>query len=283
MVNVNARLPFNLHNHASSSNPHPSSSSQSLSSSSRSLSHTDGRVPTGIAHSNSHIQVHVGAPLSALSSPVASTSRPPVFHQASPSRSSSMASRETGDGSVVRQREQPILGLKLVRIPFPENMESSGRRGRKKKKISEEASDGELASPSAKTPTAHDAHFDLDIPTGDAATPRPPRQVLAAAEISISPASTSSVDGGSEEDQVRRQKARKINEARTFAIRDDGPLSISWGDWGWVCRVTSIFHSQSHLSCVVTLYLPQAPPTPTLLAALLANSTYLWRYTSYPG
>ncbi|KAF8196420.1 hypothetical protein BJ912DRAFT_1040048 [Pholiota molesta] len=146
MVNVNARLPFNLHNQPSGSGSgsthaaHPSSaSSLSLSSSSRSPSAVRpaalAQTP-GTPHTHAQVQVHVGAPL-----PAGPAAHAPHHHHhrddaaaGDMSRSSSTASRDTGasEGSPARRRAAPILGLRLVRVPLPGG--SVGRRGRRKRK-----------------------------------------------------------------------------------------------------------------------------------------------------
>ncbi|KAF9482104.1 hypothetical protein BDN70DRAFT_930365 [Pholiota conissans] len=278
MVNVNARLPFNLHNH-----PHPtgsihanpsSSSSLSLSSSSRSFSAAGlAAIPTlsqtsGTPHTHAQVQVHVGAPLPGPSN----LSRNTPYHRdtAEFSRSSSAASRDpsasaSDDGSLARNRRTPILGLRLVRVPFPDAA-GVGRRGRKKRKTSAE----EGVSPQAGHPSESvgmsasvmGAPMDMGAGEEEQGTPRPRHTshrpvsgeggsvVHLPADGGASPPSLS----GSESEMTPRMEhpqawaisvspaseadaggssagtGKSIEGPAAFVLKDEGPLTVSWGD-----------------------------------------------------
>ncbi|KAF8149345.1 hypothetical protein B0H34DRAFT_182472 [Crassisporium funariophilum] len=125
MVNVNSRLPFNLHNKKLSVTIDPSSSSRSASSSTHPRPSLNFSPLPSTTPSNGQVQAHVGAPLTTAVHPTVS-------------RSSSMASRETSahesDPSTTRT---PILNIRLVRGLPSGGAGITARRGRAKRKAGE--------------------------------------------------------------------------------------------------------------------------------------------------
>jgi len=198
MVNVNARLPFNLHNKNLSATLDASSSG------SRSGSRSNRPFSPFSPPSQSHeqIQGYVGAPL-------AHVSHPPVSRD-----SSTVGSREhSAHGSEISTSRTSTLHVRLVKNLPSSSVGMAARRGRARRKggesigsgtgIEEESvplinnglpsSDGTVAD---NTPRA--AKFSLD--TAETSESKP--------TLSISPAS-SVVD---------------------FVIQDTGPLTVGWGD-----------------------------------------------------
>lgn len=113
MVNVNSRVPFNLHNKkiGVTLDPSPSSSRGSLSSHSR--SHTNGQA-------HWQVQAHVGAPLTVTNN--------------IPSSSSSITSQDGVSPDFEGFTRCPILNLRLVRPTFTAVPTSSTRRGRARRR-----------------------------------------------------------------------------------------------------------------------------------------------------
>jgi hypothetical protein len=200
MVNVNARLPFNLHNKNLSTTIDASSSgSRSPSSSTNrpSLNFSPLSLPT--AQSHEQMQGYVGAPLT------------PVTHPAT-SRDSSMVSREASTHeSENSSTRAPILSVCLVKNIPSGAVTIAARRGRARRKGGESNGSG-LGIQQEPVTT------DSGLPSSDGTvadnTPRMEDFSLRTVDIveqkltlSISPAST--VD---------------------FVLQDTGPLTVSWGD-----------------------------------------------------
>ena len=203
MVNINARLPFNLHNKNLSATIDASSSGSRSGSSNRPSLNFSPLSPL----SRSHEQVqegYVGAPLENVS------------HLAI-SRGSSLVpgSREPSvHGSEVSSTRTPILNVRLVKnLPTGTSVGIAARRGRARRK------GGESTSIGSGTGIQEESNpVNIGLPSSDGTvvdnTPRMEDFCLRTAEIiepkpmvSVSPAST--VD---------------------FIIQDTGPLTVSWGD-----------------------------------------------------
>lgn len=124
MVNVNSRVPFNLHNKkiAVTLDPSPSSSRGSASLSSHSRSHTNGQA-------HWQVQAHVGAPVT----------------NNIPSSSSSITSQDGVSTDFEGFTRSPILNLRLVRPSFTAGVPT--RRGRARRRR-EDGNFAELADTS---------------------------------------------------------------------------------------------------------------------------------------
>ncbi|KIM45697.1 hypothetical protein M413DRAFT_345832 [Hebeloma cylindrosporum] len=161
MVNVNSRLPFNLHHKNLTSIPtrHASSTSSSNSRSASTSTSNRGRglVPL-TPHSHAQIQAHVGGPLTVVPSNHSLADLVMNPH-ATGSRSSSIASRGTSTSTHGHESEtskaaalrSPVIHAHLVRrpgsgIPGLGGPGAAARRGRPKKK---KTGDGD--SPSSPT------------------------------------------------------------------------------------------------------------------------------------
>jgi hypothetical protein len=192
MVNINARLPFNLHNKKLSATIDASSSgSRSRSSHRPSLNSSPLSPPL---RSHEHIQGYVVAPLDHISH-----------------LDSTPGSRENSvHESEVSSTRTPILNVRLVKN-LPAGL--AARRGRPRRKGGESTS---IGSGSGIQEESVPANIGLPCSDGTVAdnTPRAEDFCLRAAEtvepkpmVSVSPAST--VD---------------------FIIQDTGPLTVTWGD-----------------------------------------------------
>jgi len=170
MVNVNARLPFNLHHKNVSSitntmDRHPSTSSNSRSASTSTSNRGRGLVPLSYTpHSHAQIQTHVGGPLTLVPSNTSLADLVTNPHAAG-SRSSSMASRgtsasthghdsETSKGPALRSL---VIYAYLVRRPGSGiaglgGAAAAARRGRPKTKKS--GSKGSASSLTAAGPSS---------------------------------------------------------------------------------------------------------------------------------
>ncbi|KAF8814817.1 hypothetical protein BYT27DRAFT_6960675 [Phlegmacium glaucopus] len=196
MVNVNARLPFNLHNKNLSATMGASSSgSRSASGSSTNRPSLNFSPLSPSSQSHEHIQGYVGAPLTPVTHPV-------ISRDSSLSREPSAHESETST---------PILNLRLVKSLPSASIGIAARRGRARKKYGEN-------NASATVIQQESLPADSGLPASDGTvadhTPRGEDFPLHAAEtiepkptLSISPAST--VD---------------------FILQDTGPLTASWGD-----------------------------------------------------
>jgi len=249
MVNVNARLPFNLHNKHLSSitntvDRHASSASSSKSRSVSTSTSNRGRglVPLSpILHSHAQIQAHVGGPLTIVPSNNSLVDFV-TDSNAAGSRSSSMASRgtsvstrghdsETSKGGVLRS---PVIHARLVRRPGlgigSVAAAAAARRGRSKKKKKSGGGD----APSSPTPAGAansrpEQPLEQAAPTSLTSTvqDQTPRLPYSAAPIigvttdehptlSVSPASTSGSTSTSSDLDLKLQNV--------------GSLAVSWGE-----------------------------------------------------
>jgi len=199
MVNVNTRLPFNLHNKNLSATIGASSSGSRSASSSTNRPSVNFAPLSPPSQSHEQIQGYVGAPLTPASHPAIS-------------RDSSMGSREpSAHESETSTTRTPILSLRLVKNLPSGAVSISARRGRARRKGGENngsamaiqqgsvpadsglpASDGTVAD---RTPRVED----FSVRMAETIEPKP--------TLSVSPAST--VD---------------------FILQDTGPLTVSWGD-----------------------------------------------------
>ncbi|KAF8883082.1 hypothetical protein CPB84DRAFT_194434 [Gymnopilus junonius] len=198
MVNVNSRLPFNLHNqkHSVSIDPSNSQSSSSRSVSTSTThhrpSHTLSPSPLSVTPIQGPIHAHVGAPLipslhhhtSSSSSLSALVQLPPEDEH---SRSSSIVSRNTSSlhdpDSSERYIRTPILNLRLVNsrrtVPIGASSPSGShalRRGRTKKKAGEVASPSSSSNVETENPSAATSFPDggtTTTVTGEDDTPTP--------------------------------------------------------------------------------------------------------------
>jgi hypothetical protein len=197
MVNVNARLPFNLHNKNLSATLDSSGSRSASSSTNRPSLNFSPLSPPSQSHEQ--IQGYVGAPLVPASHPAIS-------------RDPSMDSREpSAHGSDTSRSRTPILNVWLVKNLPSAPVGIAARRGRARRKGGENngsgmgiqqepvppdsglpSSDGTVAE---NTPRAED----FSLGTAETIEPKP--------TLSVSPAST-------------------VN----FVLQDTGPLTVCWGD-----------------------------------------------------
>jgi len=193
MVNVNARLPFNLHNKKLSATIDASSSG--------SRSGSSNRLSPLSQPSRSHerIKGHIGAPLE------------PVSHRPLSRDSSTPDSREPSVHESVSSSRTPILNARLVKTLPAGTAGIAARRGRARRKGGESTSIG-----SATGIREESVPVNIGLPSSDGTvadnTPRAKDFCLGSAEtiepmVSVSPAST--VD---------------------FIIQDTGPLTVTWGD-----------------------------------------------------
>ena len=203
MVNINARLPFNLHNKNLSATIDASSSGSRSGSSNRPSLSFSPLSPTSRSHEQ--IQGCVGAP------PLEN-----VSHLAVSRGSSIPGSREPSvHGSEVSSTRTPILNVRLVKnLPSTGTVGIAARRGRARRKGGESTSIGSGTGIQEE----ESVPVNTGLPSSDGTvvdnTPRMEDFCLRTAEIiepkpmvSVSPAST--VD---------------------FIIQDTGPLTVSWGD-----------------------------------------------------
>ena len=198
MVNLNARLPFNLRNKSFSATIDTSpSGSRSASSHRPSLNFSPLSLPS---QSHEQIQGYVGAPLA------------PVSHSAISRDSSTVGSREpSAHDSEFSTTRTPILNVRLVKKLPSGTVGIAARRGRARRKGGEN-----IGSETGIEEESFPPNSGLPSPDNTVAdnTPRAATFSLGTAEIieakptlSISPAST--VD---------------------FVIQDTGPLTVSWPD-----------------------------------------------------
>jgi hypothetical protein len=238
MVNVNARLPFNLHHKNLSSITNTADRHASTSSNSRSASSNRGRglVPlSSTPHSHAQIQAHVGGPLTVVPSNTSLADLVTNPHAAG-SRSSSMASRgtsasthghdsETSKGPALRS---PVIHARLVRRPgsgIPGvGGAAAARRGRPKTKKS--GSGDSSSSPTAAGPSSSRSEQQLQqapsislTNTEDNRTPHSAVPIIGGITdqptLSISPASTSTSPGTAGDLELK--------------LKNVGSLSVSWG------------------------------------------------------
>lgn len=194
MVNINARLPFNLHNKNLSATIDASSSGSRSGSSNRPSLNTSPLSP--LSRSHEQIQRYVGTPLEHDS------------HLAVSRDSSSPGSREPSAHESVSSTRTPILNVRLVKQLPAGNAGIAARRGRARRKGGESPSIG-----SGTGIREESVPVDIELPSSDGTvannTPQakdfPPDTVEPV--VSVSPAST--VD---------------------FIIQDTGPLTVTWGD-----------------------------------------------------
>ena len=195
MVNINARLPFNLHNKNLSATLDASSSGSRSGSSNRpSLNFSPHSQPS---RSHERIQGYVGTPLE---------------HEAISRDSSTPASREPSVHDSVSSTRTPILNVRLVKtLPAGTAGVAAARRGRARRKAGEGTSIG-----SGTGIREESVPVNIGLPSSDGTvadnTPRAKDFCHGSAEtiepmVSVSPAST--VD---------------------FIIQDTGPLTVTWGD-----------------------------------------------------
>lgn len=191
MVNINARLPFNLHNKNLSATIDASSSGSRSGSSNRPSLHFSPLSQPSRSHER--IQGYAGAPLG---------------HQASSRDSSTPGSREASVHESVSSSRTPILNVRLVKT-LPAGI--AARRGRAKRRGGESTSIG-----SGTGIREESIPVNIGLPSSDGTvadnTPRAKDFCLGSVEtiepvVSVSPAST--ID---------------------FIIQDTGPLTVSWGD-----------------------------------------------------
>lgn len=203
MVNINARLPFNLHNKnlsatidASSSGSRSGSSSNRPSVNFSPLSHQPSR-------SHERLQGYAGSPLEHVNNRAPSRN----------SESSTPGSREPSVHESVSSTRTPILNARLVKtLPAGTTAGITARRGRARRKAGESTSIGSGTG-------IREGSVPVDIgglPSSDGTvadnTPRAKDFCLGSTEtiepmVSVSPAST--ID---------------------FIIQDTGPLTVTWGD-----------------------------------------------------
>ena len=197
MVNINARLPFNLHNkNLSVTFDASSSGSRSGSSNRPSLNFSPLSPPS---RSHERIQGYVGTPLEH------------VNHQALSPDSSTPGSREPSVHESVSSSRIPILNVRLVKPPPAGIAGIAARRGRARRRGGESTSIG-----SGTGIREQSVPVDIGLPSSDNTvadnTPRAKDFCLGSAEtiepmVSVSPASTVE-----------------------FIIQDTGPLTVTWGD-----------------------------------------------------
>ena len=223
MVNVNARLPFNLHNKNLSVTIDASSSRGSRSASSSTTNRPSLNFsplsPSGPLQSHEQIQGYVGAPLT----PVTQHQHQHHHHHHSSaiSRDSSMVSREpsTHESEMSTTRSPPILSVRLVKNLPSGPIAIKPRRGRARRKGGENNNnngspmgihyhnhihpsvppDGCCGLPSSDGTVGDSTARDFPLGTAEIVESKP--------TLSVSPAST--VD---------------------FILQDTGPLTVSWGD-----------------------------------------------------
>ena len=200
MVNINARLPFNLHNKNLSATIEASSSGSRSGSSNRpSLNFSPLSQPS---RSHERIQGYAGAPLEH------------VTQRALSNDSSTPGSREPSVQGSVSSTRTPILNARLVKtLPAgAAGIAAAARRGRSRRKGGESMSIGSGTGGIRE----ESVPVDIGLPASDGTvadnTPRAKDFCLSSAEtiepmVSVSPAST--VD---------------------FIIQDTGPLTVTWGD-----------------------------------------------------
>lgn len=229
MVNVNARLPFNLHNKnlsvtidASSSRGSRSASSSTTNRPSLNLSPLS---PSGPLQSHEQIQGYVGAPLTPVTQPHQHQHQQQHHHSSAISRDSSMVSREpsTHESEMSTTRSPPILSVRLVKNLPSGPIGIKPRRGRARRKGGENNNnnnnngspmgihyhnhnhpssvppDGCCGLPASDGTMGDSTARDLALGTAEIVESKP--------TLSVSPAST--VD---------------------FILQDTGPLTVSWGD-----------------------------------------------------
>ena len=198
MVNINARLPFNLHNKNLSATLDASSSGSRSGSSNRPSLSFSPHSQTSRSHER--IQGYVGTPLEHVS------------QQAISRDSSTPGSREPSVHDSVSSTRTPILNVRLVKtLPAGTTIGVAARRGRARRKGGESTSIGSgtgireesvpvnIGLPSSDSTVADNTPRAKDFCLGSAGTIEP--------MVSVSPAST--VD---------------------FIIQDTGPLTVTWGD-----------------------------------------------------
>ncbi|TFK44032.1 hypothetical protein BDQ12DRAFT_672274 [Crucibulum laeve] len=205
MVNVNARLPFNLHNKFLSGTLDPSLSSRSASTSTRPSPSLSPLSST--PHTHTQIQAHVGAPLNVV---------PQVPTQ---TRESSLASREADMDVYTRN---PILNVRLVRGSAVLSGTST-RRGRARMKAGEEETVHSAGSAEA---LPHPPTLDL--------TPVSLEEVvLGNTDEEATPRATISYkEGFTAEGASAPRPIMSISppSALELKLKDAGPISVSWGD-----------------------------------------------------
>ena len=231
MVNVNARLPFNLHSKKLSSAIDPSSSS------SRSASMSTMGGP-GLSPLSSTTQVstmmhaNVGAPLAPFSSHLSNCQQ--TGHE-DLSRSSSIASRETSGNDSSENYDygtttQPLFNIRLVRtLPSSESgpLYTTSRRGRSRKRTA-------AAVPNGNDATTPVLPLLAGAPVDDTLTPR--ANVFPSSAYSAGSSSPSSDDASPSALQpsspMGNRPALSISPPSKvpFSLRDPGPLTVSWGD-----------------------------------------------------
>ena len=199
MVNVNARLPFNLHNKKLSSTIDASSSDSRSASTSTNRPSLNFSPLSPSSHSHEQIQGYVGAPLT------------PLSHSAI-SRDSSTGSREPSAHDLETSATRTsILNIRLVKNLPSGTVGVAARRGRARRKGGE--NNGSVIGIQQESIPADDG---LPSPDGTVSgnTLRLENLSLRATEniepkptLSVSPASTIE-----------------------FTLQDTGPLTVSWGD-----------------------------------------------------
>ena len=197
MVNINARLPFNLHNkNLSVAIDASSSGSRSGSSNRPSFSPL-----SPVSRSREQIQGYVGAPLEH------------VGHLPLSRDSSTPGSREPSVHESVSSTRTPVLNVRLIKNLPASTAGTAARRGRARRKAGESTSIGsgtgiqeESVPPNVGLPSSDGTVADN--------TPRAEGFCLRTAEI-IEPKPTVSVSPASTID---------------FIIQDTGPLTVTWGD-----------------------------------------------------
>lgn len=198
MVNVNARLPFNLHNKNLSATVDASSSGSRSDSSKRPSLNFSPLSPPSQSHEQ--IQGYVGAPL-------IPATHPPVSRD-----SSTVGSREpSAHESEISTTRTSILNVRLVRKLPSGTVGIAARRGRARRKGGESIGSGtgiqeESVPVDSGLPSSDDTVADN--------TPRTANFPLHTVE-NIEPKLTLSVSPASAVD---------------FVIQDAGPLTVSWGD-----------------------------------------------------
>jgi len=234
MVNVNARLPFNLHHKKLSittSMDRPTFYDSSSNSRSASTSGSQALLSsTPRSHSGMQVKAHVGGPLTVVPS---NTSLVDLVTDpnGTGSRSSSMASRDTSastqrNGSetskVAAALRSPVINAHLVRrigagIPVALGGADVGaRRGRAKTK--KESSGDSGGSPIARLieGASEQQNLSTSLTSTVAGSPTTPivGHITNHPTLSISPASTTA----------------STSATLDFKLKDTGPLSVSWGD-----------------------------------------------------
>ncbi|CAA7263014.1 unnamed protein product [Cyclocybe aegerita] len=255
MVNVAARLPFNLHNrnlsvtlldpsysNTASRSPSTSTSHSNLASAANPTSNSNPTFASASvsAHrpfplkftpiSPSHVHGQVGAPLSSVVFP-------------SESRESSLASREreflrerTGEKEITGQRERvsseassgrrSLFGLTLVRGPL-----DPAKRGRRKQKGVEGSVDGtEGGGAGPGNENCHGARDHTHQETTTALTESTPAPGFALAVDPPAPEpGLSGVDIVKKPHFVSALRSTSRASSVSFKIHDTGPLTASWG------------------------------------------------------